>query len=154
MKRFAFTLQVLLDVKETRKRQKEQELSAAERRLAALQEERQRLLGAREDNEQAWRAALAGSVSPSELNGYSGYFQELKDRLEEQEKQIREAEQRRDALRKELVLLLREIETLEDLREEQRQAFLKELAAEEEKELGDLMSYQSAAGGETSTGKD
>ena len=73
---------------------------------------------------------------------YTGFIREKLLRLETL---IRDAREKKDALREQLVTMTREADALGKLKEEQYREYLYETAKEEEKVLGDLMSYERSA---------
>jgi flagellar export protein FliJ len=72
---------------------------------------------------------------------YSNFADYIGEQLKTLQAAINEAQQKKEAKQAELVPLGKEIRTIEDLREEQYHAYLEEVSKEEERILGDLISY-------------
>jgi flagellar biosynthesis chaperone FliJ len=82
-------------------------------------------------------------MSPVQIAWYDNYTVFLNHRLAKLAVLIRDAERIAELKKSELVAIMREIKTLERLKEEQYLTYLEDSAKEQEKELGDLMSFQS-----------
>lgn len=143
MKKFTFTLQALLHLKESLEKQERNGLAAATRRLGALLREKEDMLGRREKAGADYAARLAQGMPAPETQRFTDYFRMMKDLLAEQETKIRAAQEDIEACRRRLVEIMREIHMYENLREKQYQQYLKELQTEEEKAIGDFVTYQT-----------
>ena len=147
MKKFIFTLQPLYNYKQTLERIQKADLKRAQQLLKELRQEEVRLLQAYADNE--WSLELALRLNENlgtTLMEHDAYFRFLRDALKALRARIVEAERARDECQDKLVLTMKEIKTYTKLREEQYQIYLKEVQAEEEKEIGDLVSFTTIAG--------
>ena len=142
MKKFAFTLQSLLNYKLTVERQQKAELRRAQQTLQELQDEEKRLLQAYADNERSLERALRENIDVvAALSEHDAYFRYLRDALQAVREKIIRAERIVTECQTRLIRTMREIKTYDKLRTEQYQEYLKEIQAEEEKEIGDLVSY-------------
>jgi len=142
MKKFKFTLQALYNYKQTVERLQKAELSRAQQALDALLNEEQRLLRAYASNERSLEEALRkGENIVAALSEHDAYFRYLRDALIEIRKKIVEAEEVVRLCQERLILTMREIKTYLKLRDEQYHAYLKEVQAEEAKEMDDLVSF-------------
>ena len=143
MKKFAFSLQSLLNYKLTVERQEKADLRKAQQTLLELQDEEKRLLKAYEDNERSLEKALRENVDVvAALSEHDAYFRYLRDELIAVRERILRAERVVTECQARLIKTMREIKTYNKLRAEQYQEYLKDIQAEEEKEIGDLVSYK------------
>ena len=144
MKKFKFSLLSLYKYKQTVEKIQLGELRRAEQALRELLDEKQRILDDFAENERSLVRALRQRYNVGEaLTLHDRYFVFLRDSLEELEPRIARAETVRDRCREKLILTMREIKTLGKLRDEQYAAYLKEIQAESEKEIGDLVSFKT-----------
>ena len=144
MKKFKFSLLPVLKVKRTLKKQKEAEFAAACAALEALLAEERKLETELEARLTDYGKALQMGITAQEIVWHDHYVSYLKTKILELQPRIRAAEEKKEAVREELVLLMRETDTLEKLEREQYQEYLSELQKEDEKVLGDIMSFGSA----------
>ena len=142
MKKFKFTLQPLHNYKLTVERLQKAELKRAQQALQELLDEEQRLLRAYADNERSLEDALKrGENIVAALSEHDAYFRYLRDALIEVRILIKEAEEIVRKCQERLIITMRELKTYLKLRDEQYQAYLKEVQAEEAKEMDDLVSF-------------
>ena len=142
MKKFKFTLQAVYNYKLTVERLQKAELRKAQRALEELLNEEKRLLKAYADNEHSLGEALKkGDDIVAALSEHDAYFRYLRDALIEIRKLIVKAEEVVRQCQERLILTMRELKTYLRLRDEQYQLYLKEVAAEEAKEMDDLVSF-------------
>ena len=142
MKKFKFTLQPLHNYKLTVERLQKAELKRAQQALQELLDEEQRLLRAYADNERSLEEALKkGENIVAALSEHDAYFRYLRDALIEVRVLIKEAEEIVRKCQERLIVTMRELKTYLKLRDEQYQAYLKEVQAEEAKEMDDLVSF-------------
>jgi len=142
MKKFKFTLQPLYNYKTTVERLQKAELKRAQQALQVLLNEEQRLLGAWADNERSLEEALkSGENVGTALSEHDAYFRYLRDALIEVRELIVEAEEVVRKCQERLIITMKELKTYLKLRDEQYQLYLKEVQAEEAKEMDDLVSF-------------
>jgi len=142
MKRFVFTLQALYNYKLTVERLQKAELKKAQQALQELLDEESRLLRAYADNELSLEEALRkGENVGTALMEHDAYFRYLREALIEIRVLIEKAEEVVRQCQERLVLTMKEIKTYLKLREEQYADYLKEVQAEEAKEIDDLVSF-------------
>jgi len=147
MKKFVFSLQALFDYKLTVEKQQKAELRNAQQRLKELLAEEQRLLNAYAENERSLEKALRENVDVvAALSEHDAYFRYLRDALNEIRERIVRAEKIVAECQARLIITMREIKTYRKLRSEQYQEYLKEVQTEEEKEIGDLVSFNVVSG--------
>jgi len=142
MKKFKFTLSALYNYKLTVEKLQKAELKRAQQVLQMLLDEEQRLIRAWVDNERSLEEALRkGENVSSALIEHDAYFRYLRDALIEIRKKIVRAEEVVRECQDRLIITMKEIKTYLKLRDEQYQAWLKEVQAEEAKEMDDLVSF-------------
>lgn len=144
MKKFTFSLQALLHLKESLEKQERNSLAAATRKLNTLAREKDDMLARRETASQEYASKLAGGMMASETQRYTSYFLMMKEALELQDRMIADAQAEIETCRQRLVEAMREIRMYENLRDKQYQQYLQEIQIEEEKAIGDFVSYQNS----------
>ena len=143
MKKFIFSLQSVFEYKQTVEKQRRRELKKAQDALRILRQEEQRLEDSFLENSKALGELLEKGAGIKEaLPKYDAYFRYLRDAKEELQVKIDEAEAVKTKCMAELITTMKEIEVYSDLREEQLNRYLAEVRAEEEKEMGDIVSFQ------------
>ena len=142
MKKFVFTLQALYDYKLSVEKTQKADLKKAQQALRDLIDEELRLLQAYADNERSLERALIQNedVVPA-LSEHDAYFRFLRDALKEIRKRIARAEEVVAQCQERLIITMKEIKTYKKLRDEQFHEYMKEVQAEEDKEIGDLVSF-------------
>jgi len=148
MKRFKFTLQPLYNYKQTVEKLQKAELSKAQQALRELQAEERRLEQAYYDNEQSLERALRENVNVGvALSEHDAYFRYLRDALKEIRARIVQAEEIVYQCQQRLIVTMKELKTYVKLRDEQYERYRKEVQAEEDKEMGDLVSFKTINAG-------
>ena len=143
MKKFVFTLQALFNYKQTVEKQQKAELRNAQQTLRELLDEEMRLLEAYAENEQSLEKALRENINvAAALSEHDAYFRFLRDALKELRERIVKAEMVVAECQTRLIKTMKEIKTYNKLRAEQYQEYQKEVQIEEEKEIGDLVSFK------------
>jgi len=142
MKKFVFSLQALFDYKQTVEKMQKAELKKAQDALRELLKEELRLLRAYADNEQSLERALRSNADVgTALSEHDAYFRFLRDALKELRAKIVIAEEEVFKCQERLIVTMKEIKTYNKLRDEQYLRYRKEIQAEEDKEIGDLVSF-------------
>lgn len=146
MKKFEFSLQPLFDYKVTIEKQQKAELQKARQSLRELLDEEQRLVKAYAENERSLARALLENVDvTSALIEHDAYFRFLRDALKELRLRIVEAERYVSECQSRLMTTMKEIKTYTKLRAEQYQVYRKEVQTEEDKEMGDIVSFKAVS---------
>jgi len=142
MKKSVFTLEPVYKYKQTVERMQKAELKKAQQALQELLDEEQRLLKSYADNERSLEEALRkGENAAIALSEHDAYFRYLRDMLAEVRIMIEEAEEIVRRCQERLIITMKEIKTYVKLRNEQFQQYLKDVQAEEAKEMDDLVSF-------------
>ena len=146
MKKFEFTLQPLFNYKQTVEKLQKAELRRAQQLLRELLDEELRLEHSYAENERSLEAALRRNENiVAALTEHDAYFRFLRDALKEIQLRIIEAERVKDECEAALITTMKEIKTYKKLRSEQYQEYQKEVQAEEDKNMGDLVSFNFIA---------
>ena len=147
MKKFVFSLAAVYEYKQTVEKLQKADLSNAQAVLRALQEEEQRLELAYDNNKKTLEEALAAGTGVADaLMRHDAYFRYLRDAREMLAAKIIKAEEHKEQCQALLITTMRELKTYENLRAEQYADYLKEVQAEEEKNMGDLVSFNIISG--------
>jgi len=142
MKKFKFTLQALFNYKLTVEKMQKADLRRAQQALRELIEEEKRLLFAYAENERSLEIALQRNEDVvTALSEHDAFFRFLRDALKEIRRKIELAEEVVARCQERLIITMKELKTYAKLRSEQYQLYLKEAQAEEDKEIGDLLSF-------------
>ncbi len=150
MKKFTFSLQSVLRVKNIYEKQKKAELAEIQSFLNKLLAQKTGLERKLENSSLQYGAEMRQGMPVPRMAWYANFADFIQAQIKALELSIQEAEERKEAKKAELVAVVKEIRTIEKLREEQYRAYLEEVSKEEEKVLGDLISYNKtmeAAGG-------
>jgi len=140
MKKFKFTLQALHNYKLTVEKLQMAELKRAQLALQELLDEEARLLKAWTDNELSLEKALKSAHDVgTALSEHDAYFRFLRDELVEVRKKIVSAEEVVLECQEKLVVTMKELKTYVKLRDEQYQAWLKDVQIEDAKEMDDFV---------------
>jgi len=144
MKKFKFTLQSLFNYKQTVEKMQKAELQKARLALRELLEEEKRLLEAYAGNERSLEKALIENTDvAAALSEHDIYFTFLRDAIKEIRERIARARELVAQCQERLLITMKELKTYTKLRDEQYQNYLKEVQAEEDKEIGDLVSFNT-----------
>lgn len=152
MKRFRFSLQTLLNVKESLKKQRQAELAAAktyaEQCRSALEQSKRHL---RERMREM--AEKTAGMDVEEMKVYAKHFVFVRDRIEQQKEVLSEAMEEVRRRQQAVIEMMQEVKILEKLREKQYLAYLEEVKVEQEKEIGDFVSFMVGSAETASEGE-
>ena len=142
MKKFVFSLQPVYNYKQTVEKLQKADLRKAQQALKELQDEEARLLRAYAKNERSLEEALRrGENIATELSEHDAYFRFLRESLEIIREKIIHAERVVAECQARLITTMKELKTYRKLRTEQYREYMKETQAEEDKNMGDLVSF-------------
>ena len=142
MKKFAFTLQTVYDYKLTVEKTQKADLARANTILRELQEALSALEESFRRNSEARDDELArGECDVRRLEEYDAFFRRVHEDREDLKTKILAAEKERDRCRDLLIATMKELKAYVKLRDKQYEQYLKDVAAEEEKALGDIVSF-------------
>ena len=146
MRKFKFTLATLLKIKEAQEKQKKLELAEAERLLRVAREELAALYAEFEAKRAEYNEKLKTGADVNDLQAFSMYFTYLRERTELQKVKVKQAEAERLKRQEALVEAMKGVKALNKLKETQYEAYLQELKVEQEKEIGDFVSFNVISG--------
>ena len=147
MKKFVFTLKTVLEYKLTVEKTQKAALAAAEALLRALYAELQQLNEIFDRNSNARETELLAKTADSQtLQAYDTFFQKLGEEKQELAVRIEKAEAAKLRCQEVLIVTMKELKAYNKLRDKQYQEYLKDVASEDEKELGDIISFSVATG--------
>ncbi len=144
MKKFSFSLQPILKVKRIHEKQKKAELAGINEHLRSLYDKKAELERQFEDLTGRFLNEMDKGIPVSQMDWHSNFAEFLRTQQKNLDVSISQAEHRKSLKQSEMVALLKEIKTIEKLRETQYKEYLEQIAKEEEKELGDLISYKKS----------
>jgi flagellar export protein FliJ len=145
MKQFVFTLQSFYDMKLSEEEQQKIRMQMIIERLFAQTEELSRMKKAFNQSKQTFCEKISRGLKSDELAQYNRYFSSLTEGMMVQKERIAKTEKEKEKCLKEQIEIKKEIKTLDKLRESQYEAYQYGLKLEEEKEIGDLVSYKVAS---------
>jgi flagellar FliJ protein len=119
MKKFAFTLQSVLDVKRALEKQQMGELADCNARIRTFEEKRREMAERECAQHEEFKRKLEDGISSAELRLWRDANLTARERVEYQEKVLEQAEGERLRIEKKLVSLMQERKILEKLREKQ-----------------------------------
>ena len=141
MKKFTFSLQSVLRVKNIQGKQREAELAEIQNQLNELFAQQENLEKQLENSSIQYGDDMLNGMQVPQMAWYANFADYIQTQLKKLGVRIGEAEQKKQIKKAELISVVKEIKTIEKLREEQYRAYLEEVSQEEEKVLGDLISY-------------
>lgn len=144
MKKFQFTLQSVYEYKQTVEKNQKADLNRAETLLRELRE-KERVLDETFERSCVERdAVLEKRVDiVSNLEKYDAFFRRLREEKESLAVKIINAEEVKARCQAALVATMKELKTYKKLRDEQYERYLKEVESEEEKAIGDIVSFSA-----------
>lgn len=145
MKKFVFTLQAVYGVTLSEEKQQKLEIKRLEDLLARLRAERDEAQNAFMESKVRCACELEKGMPKDKLNQYSLYFESMINMLELLRENILRTEAERDQWIQKRIKTRNKLKTLEKIRDAQLEEYKIELRKEEDKDIGDLVSYQVAA---------
>ncbi|HOF94868.1 MAG TPA: flagellar FliJ family protein [Clostridia bacterium] len=144
MKRFMFTLQSLYDIALSIEEQLKLKMQKIRERLNATLSELEQTRKDLAYTQQSLAKDMRLGVGSDKLLSYSQYCEKLTDCLDILEEKRKKIELEKQKCRKEQIENKKELKTYEKLRAKQYEEYLFEAAREEEKNIGDFVSYQTS----------
>lgn len=146
MKKFVFSLQVLLKVKLSLEKQQKAVLMEVQQRLYEQEAQMRRLKEQQAVMQDEYGKETKKGIRSDRLQIYGRYFDRMREDIAGQKKLIEQTQEERAQAQAVLLRTMKEIKSLNKLRERQYQEYLAEVAREEEKAIGDLVSFKVASG--------
>jgi flagellar FliJ protein len=141
---YRFKLEALLTHRRHQEETCQKGLAQAQKKLAAEQLKLRRKKEEKRENLRRLQAAQRRSTSVSAIILYVNYIAQLTKSIEDQNRCVREATQKVNQNRKELVAAVKKRKTLEKLKERQWQAYQKKMLTNERKFMDDVASTRYA----------
>jgi len=141
MKKFAFTLQSVLNVKRALEKQHMGELAATNLRLRGFEERRRELIEREGAQHEEFRLKMEEGISSAELMMWRDANYAVRERVEYQNTVIEQAEGERLRIEKRLVVLMQERKILEKLREKQFEDYKAEERRAAAAEMTEFMGH-------------
>ena len=145
MKKFKFTLQPLLDLTLSMQEQLQLQMKQNEDALSRLVGELDTLFSQRTSAKEAYLNQVQRGVQAEELKSHTAYIDEYSDLIVQQEDRIDNVQRERQKLILEKTSNYQNLKKLENLKEKQYAQYLAQVKSDEEKMIGDLISYRIAA---------
>lgn len=138
MKKFAFSLQTVLDLKRRREEALLEELAKRVRAAGAAEEALKELRAERRRAQGQLRECLRGRVEVERVRTVKEYVSGLDGKIEQQRRVVQRRTEEVKSCRQQVVAAARERQTLDKLRERQWEAHQKEFRREEQAFLDEL----------------
>lgn len=141
MAKFVYRLQNILDIKYRLETQEKTAYAQAAAKLAMEEEKFQELLTRRDVYEEELRQASSDRLMLKQINQLNEALEVMKELIQRQYLNVKVAEKNLDAARQRLNKAMQERKIHEKLREKAFEDFKLELAAQEKKEIDELVSF-------------
>jgi len=141
MKKFVFTLESMLQARQSQDKEARRELARIEQRLV---EQSAILYGLNDDlSDQVWlwRQRMASGLGSRILQQFDQGFADLRSRIADQVNRVQSVEQERERALERVQQLHREIRSLERLRDQQWQTHQDLIAQELDREMDEFISF-------------
>jgi flagellar FliJ protein len=142
LKKFEFSLESLKKAKTVLDRQKVQEIAQLENKKRTVIAELAYLNQRRNHTCAALQGKMSGGTTANEVKSYYQYLAGLKSKVEEKEHVLTGFNKEEASLRLQLTEIRRDKKMLETLKEKKLQEYRKELQAEDEKMIDELVSFR------------
>lgn len=141
MKKFVFTNQSLLHIKNDEHERLKRELENVDKRIRQIDEEILSIDSRVFTEQQKQETDCEAGTDAQKLMQYEDFFRYMRERREDAVKKRAELEKERAIIQKDLFAVHNQIKVLEEMRDAQYQEYLKEVALDESKELETMMSF-------------
>lgn len=145
MKKFVFSLEKVLSVKQQMLDVKKNEILQLEIKVREIEQEKENIRLEFQDYDKQMRTELENGTSPQKVMTYKVYFNSLLRRAKVLEKERAQLNQIIADKRKELIEIKSEISGLQKLEEKQRDEYDKSLRKAQERDIEEYVNQKSAA---------
>ncbi len=145
MKKFTFSLEKVLNVKQQMLDVKKNEILQLQHKVKEIEEEEENIKLEFQEYDKQMRTELENGTSPQKIMTYKNYFNSLMRREKELAKQKQQVKLIIEEKQSELVALKSEISGLEKLEENQRGEYEKLLKKSQERDIEEYVNQKSAA---------
>lgn len=146
LKRFKFSLDVLLKVKDAEKKKLDHEIYNVNQELLCLRQKLEKIQDKKRDRDIMIQNALEKGVDVYRLKSYSIYREQLSDLRKLQLIDIEDADNKAEKLKREYIALKNELDMLDKLKKRQFDIYRYEMAQKQSKEIEDIISYKTSRG--------
>jgi len=143
MKKFKFSLQVLLDVRCKEEKSLKGKLHEARANLSKNEELLNVLMQKSEECQNIFKKSSQTSIKVNQIHDYYNHLERLRVDIEAQKKILLTAENECEMLLQELIEIKRTIKMLETLKESKYQDYLKEVELEDIKLMDDFINSKA-----------
>jgi flagellar FliJ protein len=144
MKKFEFSLQTLLNLRESVVKEQKNQLQIIQAKLHNLRQDLYRIQEQKLQAVASFQRECEEGITTSRMQEYHAYFKAMEKRIEEQKKAIKEMEKKEEHQTQLVIHALKQKKILESLREKHYQEYLLEEQAEEQKRLDELASQRAS----------
>lgn len=141
MKKFTFSLEVVQNTKQIYEKEIRKELSDIEARLTEQMLILDCLLTEISELIRIWQTQMAAGLSAMSLQQFNNSFANLREQQKSLQTQIKRINQEKTDCQERLIILMTDLKALETLKEQQIEAYKKDLAKEMESEIDEFVSY-------------
>lgn len=143
MSRFKFRMDNILNLREKLEDKKKQEYGDAAKKLQIENQKKEKLINETMYFSQNLCEKMVERIFPEEVISYNQYINYLKIKTVEQEKMVIKAANHAEKKREELLEAVKQKKMLESLKEKQWTEFQEESNREEQKQIDEIVSFQS-----------
>lgn len=146
MKKFVFSLQTLLNLRESIEKEQKNQLQVIQAKLHGLRKDLHRIQAQKLQTVTTFHRECGEGVTTSRMKEYHAFFEAMEKRIEEQKKAIKEMEKKEEHQKQLVINTMKQKKILETLRDKHYQQYLLEEQAEEQKRLDELAAQRAASG--------
>lgn len=146
MKRFKFSLDVLLKVKNAEEKKLDHEIHNVNQRLLHFRQELEKIEKMQKNRDTYMKSALEEGIHISSLKDYGEYRHNLSEMRKSHIRNIEETNVEAEKFKKEYIALKKELDVLEDLKRQQFNLYRYNIAQKQANEMEDIISYKASRG--------
>lgn len=140
MKKFKFSLQVLLDVRNREEKNAKNELSISKMELLKLEKQLEDLMLEKEKCENELIKASQNIITPDKIHTYYIYLNKLENLIDIKKNEVHNMEIKCEKIMEKLIEIRKMVKMIEILKEQKYQEYLKETEIEEMKLIDDFIN--------------
>ncbi|MGI6707454.1 MAG: flagellar export protein FliJ [Clostridia bacterium] len=146
MKKFVFSLQTLLNLRESVEKEQKNKLQAIQTELHGMRQDLYRLQEQKQQAVTAYLQECEEGITTSRMKEYHAFFETMEKRIEEQKKAIKDTEKKEEQQKQLVIHAMKQRKILENLREKHCRQYLLEEQAKEQKRLDELAAQRAGHG--------
>lgn len=148
VKKFVFTNERYMRIKTNEYDTLKLTMQNVDRNIVAVKADISVLLKKAEEERVSYNRACRNGTTVDKLVAYGEFFPYLMDQIQTKKRELLKLEERKNQIKKALLKAHNDLKVLENMKDEQYAAYLKEVAADEAKELDSFMSFNIYKGAE------